>query len=281
MTQKQDIQLFEDKKIRTVWDDETEKWYFSIVDIVGVLTDSSDYQTSRKYWNKLSQRLRIEGFEPVTNCHRLKMEAADGKMRLTDVADQEQMFRIIQSIPSPKAEPIKQWMARVASERVDEIQDPELAIDRAIDYYRKKGYGEGWIKARLKGKEARKALTDEWKRTGVKEQQYATLTDILTKEWSGFTTREYKDYKGLQKENLRDHMTNTENTLNTLAEVSTTDISRKKNPKNFQENKVVAKMGGRVAKVAKEELERQLGAPVVTRLNAKHLNQIEGEKEKK
>jgi len=276
MTQKHDIQLFEDKKIRTIWDDEKEKWYFSIIDIVGALTDSPN---PRKYWSVLKTRLKKEGSELTTNCSQLKMRAADGKMYKTDVADQEQMFRLIQSIPSPKAEPIKQWMARVASERVDEIQDPEIAIDRAIEYYRKKGYSEGWIKARMKGKDARKALTDEWKRTGVKDQQYATLTDIITEEWSGFTTREYKNYKGLQKENLRDHMTNTENALNTLAEVSTTDISKKKNPKNFDENKTIAKMGGHVAKVAREELERQLGAPIVTRLNAKHLNQIESDTE--
>ena len=247
MTKKQTIQLFNDRKIRTAWDDKEEKWYFSVVNVVEVLNDT-DYQTARKYWKVLKGRLQKEGNETVTNCYQLKMLAPDGKMRLTDVADQEQLFRIIQSIPSAKAEPFKVWMAQVASERLDEIQDPELAIDRAIEYYRRKGYGEKWIEQRMQGKEIRKALTDEWKRCGVKDQQYATLTDIITKEWSGFTTKEYKNFKGLHKENLRDHMTNLETAVNTLAEAFTTELSKKRNPKGIDQNKRVAKDGGRVAK---------------------------------
>ncbi len=262
------MQLFNDRQIRTVWDDKEEKWYFSIVDVVAVLTDSADPQA---YWRKLKQRLKVEGDETVTSCHGFKMRAADGKMRLTDVADQVQLFRLIQSIPSPKAEPFKVWMAQVASERVDEIQDPEKAIDRGIEYYRRKGYSEGWINERMKGKDARKALTDEWKRTGVKDSQYATLTDIITQEWSGFTTRQYKEFKGLKKENLRDNMTRMESALNTLAEVAATELSQKKDPLNFEQNKQVAKGGGRVAKIARNELEKQLGRSVVTSANAKGL----------
>lgn len=268
MAQKQALQLFNDKQIRTAWDDKEEKWYFSVVDVVAVLTDSPD---PAKYWRVLKTRLKKEGNETATNCSAFKMLAADGKMRLTDVADQVQLFRLIQSIPSPKAEPFKVWMAQVASERVDEIQDPELAIDRGIEYYRKKGYGEGWIAERMKGKEARKALTDEWKRTGVKDSQYATLTDIITQEWSGFTTKQYKNFKGLKKENLRDNMTRMESALNTLAEVATTELSQKQNPSNFTENKTVAKRGGHVAKIARAELEKQLGRSVVTSANAKGL----------
>ncbi len=215
MTKTQSMQLFNEKQIRTAWDDKEEKWYFSIVDVIAVLTDSSD---AAAYWRKLKQRLKAEGNETVTNCHGFKMLAADGKMRVTDVADQEQLFRLIQSIPSPKAEPFKQWMAQVASERLDEMQDPEIAIERAMDYYRKKGYGEKWIEQRMQGKATRKALTDEWKRCGVQDTQFALLTDIITQEWSGFTTRQYKNYKGLKKENLRDHMTNLETAVNTLAE---------------------------------------------------------------
>lgn len=279
MAQKQALQLFNDKQIRTAWDDKEEKWYFSVVDVVAVLTDSPD---PAKYWRVLKTRLKKEGNETATNCSAFKMLAADGKMRLTDVADQVQLFRLIQSIPSPKAEPFKVWMAQAASERVDEIQDPELAIDRGIEYYRKKGYGEGWIAERMKGKEARKALTDEWKRTGVKDSQYATLTDIITQEWSGFTTKQYKNFKGLKKENLRDNMTRMESALNTLAEVATTELSQKQNPSNFTENKTVAKRGGHVAKIARAELEKQLGRSVVTSANAKGLKapddvkQIEG-----
>ena len=276
MAQKQALQLFNDRQIRTAWDDKEEKWYFSIVDVVAVLTDSTNPQT---YWRVLKKRLIDEGDQTVTNCNAFKMPAADGKMRQTDVADQVQLFRLIQSIPSPKAEPFKVWMAQVASERVDEIQDPELAIDRGIEYYRKKGYGEGWIAERMKGKEARKALTDEWKRTGVKDSQYATLTDIITQEWSGFTTKQYKNFKGLKKENLRDNMTRMESALNTLAEVATTELSQKQNPSNFTENKTVAKRGGHVAKIARAEMEKQLGRSVVTPANAKGLKAPDGVKQ--
>ena len=260
------IQLFGDRKIRTQWDAESEKWYFSVVDIVEVLTGSKD---ATAYWRKLKQRLKVEGNETVTNCHALKMLAQDGKMRLTDVADQAGMFRLIQSIPSPKAEPIKQWIAQVASERIDEMQDPELAIERGYEYYRRKGYGEKWIEQRMQGKATRKELTDEWKRCGVQDNQYATLTDIITKEWSGFTTREYKEFKGLKKENLRDHMTNLETAINTLAEAFTTELSKKNNPTTLSENKTVAKAGGKVAKQTRDNMEAQLGKSIVTRNNAK------------
>ena len=268
MSKKEALQLFGDRKIRTAWNEEEEKWYFSVVDVIAVLTDSID---SSAYWRKLKERLLKEGNQTVTNCHGLKMTAADGKMRLTDVADQEQMFRLIQSIPSPKAEPFKLWMAKVASERVDEIQDPELAIDRGYEYYRRLGYSEAWINERMKGKEARKALTDEWQRTGVAGQQYASLTDIITKEWSGMTTKQYKKYKGLKKENLRDNMTRTESVLNTLAEVATTELSQKEDPKGFKEQTVIAKKGGNVAATARRALEKQLGRSVVTKQNAKSL----------
>lgn len=270
MTNKQTIQLFNDRKIRTAWDEKEEKWYFSVVNVVEVLTDS-DYQTARKYWKVLKGRIAKEGNETVTNCYQLKMLAPDGKMRLTDVADQEQMFRLIQSIPSPKAEPFKQWMAQVASERIDEMQDPELAIDRAMEYYRRKGYGEKWIEQRMQGKQTRKALTDEWKRCGVKDQQYATLTDIITKEWSGFTTREYKNFKGLHKENLRDHMTNLETAVNTLAEAFTTELSKKRNPEGLDQNKRVAKDGGRVARETRQRMEKELGKSIISSSNAKSL----------
>lgn len=276
MTKKQTIQLFNDSKIRTVWDDKEEKWYFSVVDVIGVLTDSENPTT---YWRVLKTRLKKEGNETVTNCSGLKMLAPDGKMRLTDVADQEQMFRLIQSIPSPKAEPFKQWMAQVASERLDEMQDPELAIDRAMEYYRRKGYGEKWIEQRMQGKQTRKALTDEWKRCGVKDQQYATLTDIITKEWSGFTTREYKNFKGLHKENLRDHMTNLETAVNTLAEAFTTELSKKRNPQGLDQNKKVAKDGGRVAKETRQRMEKELGRSIVSPNNAKSLQAPDKPKE--
>lgn len=271
------IQLFENKQIRTKWDEETEKWYFSIVDVVAVLTDSIDYQTARKYWKVLKGRLLQEGDELVTNCYQLKLRAADGKMRLTDVADQVQLFRLIQSIPSPKAEPIKQWIARVASERIDEIQDPEMAIERGYEYYRRKGYSEEWIKQRQQGISTRKGLTDEWQRCGVKDRQYATLTDILTKEWSGFTTREYKAYKGLKKENLRDHMTNLETAVNTLAEAVTTELSKKNNPRTFDESRRVAKAGGSVAKKTRIDIERRLGKSIVSNANAKQLQHKDDE----
>lgn len=268
------IQLFENKQIRTKWDEETEKWYFSVIDIIDVLTESVD---AKRYWSVLKVRLKKEGAEPTTICSTLKMPASDGKMRLTDVADQGQMFRLIQSIPSPKAEPIKQWIARVASERIDEIQDPEMAIERGYEYYRRKGYSEEWIKQRQQGISTRKGLTDEWQRCGVKDRQYATLTDILTKEWSGFTTREYKAYKGLKKENLRDHMTNLETAVNTLAEAVTTELSKKHNPRTFDESRRVAKAGGSVAKKTRIDIERRLGKSIVSNANAKQLQHKDDE----
>lgn len=263
------IKIFEEKKVRTLWDEENEKWYISIVDVVNVLTESKD---PNAYWRKLKQRLKEEGNETVTNCHGLKMEAPDGKKRITDVADTEQLFRLIQSIPSPKAEPFKLWLAQVASERLDEMQDPELTIDRAMKEYLQLGYSENWINQRLKSIEVRKELTDEWKKRGYEEGiQFATLTDIITKAWSDKTTKEYKKLKGLKKENLRDNMTNTELILNMLAEASTKDISEATNPKDFEESKKVAKQGGNVAKVARKELEAKTGRKVVTSQNAKKL----------
>ena len=265
MTKQESIKLFEEKKVRTVWDDEQEKWYFSVVDVVGVLTESKDFLTSRKYWNKLKQRLSEEGFESVTNCHQLKLRAADGKMRLTDVADTEQIFRIIQSIPSPKAEPFKQWMAQVAAQRLDQMQDPELSIDQAIMDYKRLGYSDAWINQRIKSIEVRKELTDEWERTGVnKGVEYASLTDIITKEWSGLTTKQYKNLKGLKKENLRDNMTNLEIAFNILAEASATELSKQQNPNGYVEQKSVAKAGGGVAKVARNQLEEQLGRTIIS-----------------
>ena len=268
MTKKQAIQLFEDRKVRTVWDDEAEKWYFSVVDVVSVLTDSMD---GRKYWNKLKQRLKEEGNETVTNCHQLKMPAADGKMRLTDVADTEQLFRLIQSIPSPKAEPFKNWMAQVASDRLDQMQDPELSIEQAVTDYKRLGYSDSWINQRLKSIEVRKLLTDEWRRGGITNQQYGLLTDIITKTWSGRTTREYKHLKGLKKENLRDNMTNVELLLNSLAEASTTELAKQENPRGLTENAVVAQRGGSVAKAARKQLESQLGHTVISSLNARQV----------
>lgn len=269
MEKQNEIKVFEDKQVRSIWDGELEKWYISIVDVITVLTESVD---PAAYWRKLKQRLKEEGNETVTNCNQLKMEAPDGKMRLTDVADAEQLFRLIQSIPSPKAEPFKVWLAQVASERLDEMQDPELSIDRALQQYLNLGYSENWINQRLKSIEIRKELTDEWRLRGLKEGiQFATLTDIITKAWSGKTTKEYKILKGLKKENLRDNMTNTELILNMLAEASTKDISKATNPKSFQESKTVAKQGGNVAKVALKELESKTGKKVVTSLNAKNL----------
>jgi hypothetical protein len=261
------LQLFEEQQLRTVWDSEQEKWYISIVDVIAVLTESRD---ANAYWRKLKQRLKAEGNETVTNCHSLKMVATDGKMRFTDMADTEQLFRLIQSIPSPKAEPFKLWLAQVAAERLDELQDPELSIDRALEQYLKLGYSENWINQRLKSIEIRKELTDEWKMRGLKEGlQFATLTDIITKAWSDKTTKEYKVLKGLKKENLRDNMTNTELILNMLAEASTKDISVATNPKDFEESKIVAKQGGNVANVARIELEAKTGKKVVSELNAK------------
>ena len=273
---KEAIKLFEERKVRTIWDDTHEKWYFSIVDVVAILADSKDFLTARKYWNKLKERLKKEGNETVSNCHQLKLEAADGKMRLTDVADTEQLFRLIQSIPSPKAEPFKLWMAEVASTRIDQLQDPERSIEQAVADYRRLGYSEAWINQRIKSIEARKELTDEWKRTGVKEGvEYATLTDIVTQQWSGFTTKEYKQYKGLKKENLRDNMTNLEMAFNILAEASATELSKQRDPQGVEEQKKVAKEGGGVAKVARKQLEAQLGRSVISPTKAKDYLKIE------
>lgn len=274
MTKKETLKLFEERKVRTVWDDEKEQWYFSIVDVVSVLTDSVD---ATAYWRKLKQRLKEEGNETVTNCHGLKMKAADGKMRLTDVADTEQLLRIIQSIPSPKAEPFKQWMAHVASERLDQMQDPELSIGQAMMDYKRLGYSDNWINQRLKSIEIRKDLTDQWKLHNVEEGvQYATLTDIIYQQWTGKSAKEYKQFKGLKKENLRDNMTNEELVLNMLAELSTTSITKAKNPQTLGENMQCAADGGDVARVAREQLEQKTGREVVTPLSAKRF--FEGQK---
>ena len=271
------IKLFEDKKIRTIWDDEQEKWYISIVDVIEVLTNSD---RPRKYWNDLKSKLKKEGSELSEKIGQLKLKAEDGKMRITDVADTEQLFRLIQSIPSPKAEPFKLWLAQIAAERLDEMQDPELTIDRALEQYLKLGYSENWINQRLKSIEIRKELTDEWKSRGLKEGvQFATLTDIITKAWADKTTKEYKVLKGLKKENLRDNMTNTELILNMLAEASTKDISQAVNPETYEESQKVAKQGGNVAKVARLELEAKTGKKVVTALNAKTALQLKNKKD--
>lgn len=269
MNNKESIKLFEEKKVRTIWDEEQEKWYFSIVDVVEILTESKNYQTARNYWKVLKTRLIAEGNETVTNCNQFKMRATDGKMRKTDVADTEQLFRIIQSIPSPKAEPFKQWMAQVASLRLDQMQDPELSIEQAMIDYKRLGYSDAWINQRIKSIEIRKELTDEWQRTGVKFGiEYASLTDIITKEWSGLTTKDYKRLKGLKKENLRDNMTNLEIALNSLAEASATELSKQRNPKGFLEQKHIAKDGGNVAKVARNQLEKQLGKTIISNKKA-------------
>ena len=283
MEKQNEIKIFEDKKVRTLWDASEEKWYLSIVDVIAVLTEQNNFQGARNYWKVLKHRLLKEGNETVTNCNRLKLPAEDGKMRMTDVADTEQLFRLIQSIPSPKAEPFKLWLAQVAADRLDEMQDPELTIDRALEQYLKLGYSENWINQRLKSIEIRKELTDEWKKRGLKEGvQFATLTDIITKAWSDKTTREYKILKDLKKENLRDNMTNTELILSMLAEASTKDISAATNPKDFEESKKVAKQGGNVARVARKELEAKTGKKVVTSLNAKSaLHLKEGKTSKK
>ena len=267
MTKREVSKLFEDRKIRTIWDDKEEKWYFSIVDVVGVLTDSENPQT---YWRVLKNRLKKEGNETVTNCNALKLRAADGKMRLTDVADTEQLFRIIQSIPSPKAEPIKQWIAHVAAERIDQMQDPELSIQQAMMDYKRLGYSDNWINQRLKSIEIRKDLTDQWKLHNVEEGiQYATLTDIIYQHWAGKSAKEYKEFKGLKKENLRDNMTNEELVLNMLAELSTTSITKSKNPQTLEDNMKCAADGGDVARVAREQLEAKTGRNVVSPLSAK------------
>ena len=272
MTQKNALKLFDEKKVRTLWDDELEKWYFSIVDVVEVLTDSP---RPRKYWNALKTKLQKEGSRLSLNVGQLKMLAADGKKYMTDVADTEQVFRLIQSIPSPKAEPFKLWLAQIANERLDETLDPELTKDRAMEQYMRLGYSESWINQRLKSIEIRKELTDEWKKRGVEEGiQFATLTDIITETWAGKTTKAYKQHKGIKKENLRDNMTNTELILNMLAEASTKDISQVVMPNTFDENKKVAIKGGNVAKVARKELEANTGKEVVSSLNAKSLHKL-------
>ena len=269
MTQKQAIQLFEERKVRTVWDDEAGKWYVSIVDVIAVLTESKD---AAAYWRKLKQRLKAEGNETVTNCHGLKMTAPDGKMRLTDVADVEQLFRLVQSIPSPKAEPFKLWLSSLARERLEEINDPEQGIDRMLEYYHRKGYSENWINQRLKSIEVRKELTDEWERRGIKKgQEYATLTDIITLGWSGMTTRQYKQYKGLKTESLRDNMTNLELVLNMLAEATTTEISKERKPRTTAANRAVAAQGGRIAGNTRREIEAQTGKRIVSPLTAKQV----------
>ena len=261
-TTKTKIAIFEEKKIRRHWDGKAEKWYFSVADVVGALSDSID---PLAYWRKLKERLKQEGSETVTKCHGLKMLAADGKMRLTDAADTETMLRIIQSIPSPNAEPFKLWLARVGYERIEETHDPELAINRALNTYLKKGYGENWINQRLKSIEIRKALTDEWEKRGVKKgDEFAILTDDITLAWAGMSTREYKDFKGLKKANLRDNMTNLELVLNMLAETATTEISQKKEPKNFTENRKVAKEGGGIAGNARKQIEKKTGKKVIS-----------------
>lgn len=277
MTQHPSLQIFETTNIRTLWDDAQEKWYFSIVDVIQILTDSAN---PRKYWSVLKLRLNKEGSQLTSNCSQLKMPAADGKYYKTDVADSEQLFRLIQSIPSPKAEPFKMWLAQIASERLDELQDPELTIDRALAQYLQLGYSENWINQRLKSIEIRKELTDEWKNRGLKEGiQFAILTDIISKAWSDRTTKEYKILKGLKKENLRDNMTNTELILNMLAEASTKDISQAVNPETFEQSKKVAHQGGNVAKVALKELEAKTGKKVVSPLNASTILNLNNKKQ--
>ena len=276
MTKHNKIQVFNDQRVRTIWDREQEKWYFSVVDVVAVLTDSDN---PRRYLSDLKRKLKKEGSELYENIVQLKLPASDGKMRLTDVADQQQLFRIIQSIPSPKAEPFKQWMAQVASDRIDQIQDPELSIQQAVSDYRRLGYYEEWINQRIKGIEVRKLLTDEWKRCGITEGQYGLLTDIITKQWSGMSTKEYKGYKGLKKQNLRDNMTNIEIALNMLAEASTTEISKQQNPQTLNQNIGVAASGGKVAKAARIELENRLGHSVIS--SAKASDYLKGNSEPK
>jgi hypothetical protein len=266
---KNKIKLFEGKQVRTVWDEQAEKWWFSVIDVIAILTES---ENPRHYWTVLKGRLKDEGNETVTNCERLKMRSPDGKMRLTDVADTERILRLVQSVPSKKAEPFKLWLAKVGSERIDETVDPELSIDRAIQSYRRLGYSENWINQRIKSIEVHKALTDEWDKSGVQEGvEYAALTDLMSKVWSGMNTREYKKFKGLKKENLRDNMTNTELVLNMLAEVATTDISIVRQPSGFVESAAVAKDGAKAAKVAREQIEKSTGKPAVSKLNAKNL----------
>jgi prophage antirepressor-like protein len=269
MVKQNAIKVFEEKKVRTLWDSETEEWYFSIVDVVAVLTDS-DYQTARNYWKVLKNRLKKEGNESVTNCNQLKMLSSDGKYYKTDVATTQQLFRLIQSIPSPKAEPFKLWMAQVAAERLDQMQDPELSIEQAMKDYKRLGYSDNWINQRLKSIEIRKELTDEWKKHGLQEDvQFATLTDIIYQTWSDMTARQYKQFKGLKKENLRDNMTNKELVLNMLAELSTKEISESNHPETFEDHKNIAVQGGEIARNARMELEAKTGKSVISPLNAK------------
>lgn len=276
MVKQNAIKVFEEKKVRTLWDSETEEWYFSVVDVVAVLTES-DYQTARNYWKVLKNRLKKEGNETVTNCNRLKLVSEDGKMRLTDVATTQQLFRLIQSIPSPKAEPFKLWMAQVAKERLDQMQDPELSIKQAMEDYKRLGYSDSWINQRLKSIEIRKELTDEWKHRGLQEGvQFATLTDIIYQSWADKTAKEYKQFKGLKKENLRDNMTNKELVLNMLAELSTKEISEATQPDTFDDHKDVAKRGGNIAREARLRLEEETGKPVISPLNAKDYLQTIG-----
>ncbi|MDR3323494.1 MAG: Bro-N domain-containing protein [Zoogloeaceae bacterium] len=271
--QKNKIRLFEQQEVRTVWDEAAEKWWFSIHDILVILTDQPDFQKARNYWKWLKNKLKGEGSELVSHTNQLKMQAPDGKMRLTDVADTEQVLRLIQSVPSKKAEPFKMWLAKVGSERIDETIDPELSIERAIQNYRRLGYSENWINQRIKSIEVRKALTDEWDKGGVKRgQEYASLTDLMSKTWSGMTTKEYKGLKGLKKENLRDNMTNMELILNMLAEVAATDISVVRQPDGYEANASVAEEGALAAKVARQQIERSTGKPAVTPLNAKNIH---------
>lgn len=282
MTKKEALQLFEEKKIRSVWDDKEEKWYFSIVDVCAVLTEQPDAEHARNYWKVLKHRLINEGNQTVTTCNRLKLRAADGKLRLTDVADTEQLFRLIQSVPSPKAEPFKLWMAQVASTRLEQMQDPEKSIDQAVIDYKRLGYSDAWINQRIKSIEIRKELTDEWARTGVQQgMQYASLTDIITREWSGMSTKQYKQFKGLKKESLRDNMTNMEIALNMLAEASATELSKQRDPKGFSQQKQIAKDGGSVAKVARNQLEKKLGHGVITSAKASdYLPSLDSEEKK-
>ena len=276
MAQNDKIQLFEDKRIRTAWDEEKEEWYFSVVDVVAVLTDQPDARHASTYWAVLKKRLNNEGADQLlTNCKQLKMRATDGKMRLTDVASTEQLLRIIQSIPSPKAEPFKRWLAQVGRERIEETIDPELTIDRALETYLKKGYSREWINQRLQAIQVRKELTDEWDARGVqKGVEYAILTDEISRAWSGMSTRQYKNLKGLKKENLRDNMTTLELVLNMLAEATTTEISKQKAPETFSENIDVARAGGKVAGDARKAIESQTGVPVITSKNSAQLNQV-------
>ena len=276
MTKETAIKIFEQKRVRSAWNDDEEKWYFSIVDVIEILTEQPSHQGARNYWKVLKNRLLKEGNETVTNCNRLKLVAEDGKMRITDVADTEQLFRLIQSIPSPKAEPFKMWLAKVGRERIDEIEDPEIGIDRLMETYLRKGYSKEWINQRLKSIEIRKELTDEWEKRGVKKgNEFAILTDDITKAWSGFKTKEYKNYKGLKKENLRDHMTNLELVLNMLAEATTTEISKEKKPENFEENRKIAKQGGKIAGNTRKEIEKKTGKKIVSKTNANELTKKE------